>query len=224
MILSISNLKSLLPRKKFYMGEWWFPKIDIYLFAHPQSKDPKQMVKYLMRSFRKEGIDIPTQYLAIRAHDGQKEPYACTNKKGVQIILGRLQSPCLKQLIWRSNSSSIFASWKERVEEAALQGKVRCELRDGEKWYAVSDMMGVIRTYYAPQTPPSMGGYIARQNGKSKTYNPWGGRDLYFHDRSVFERYGFTYAVKESRLPEFFQALWEMREVHRKDVKIREIA
>ncbi|MBQ1427768.1 MAG: hypothetical protein IIZ04_02785, partial [Aeriscardovia sp.] len=180
MILSISNLESLLPRKKFYMGEWWFPKIDIYLFAHPQSKDPKQMVKYLMRSFRKEGVDIPTKYLAIRAHDGQVEPYACTNKEGVQMILGRVQAPRLKQLIWNSNSSLIFASWKERVEEAARQGKVRCELRDGEKWYAVSDMMGVIRTYYAPQTPSSMGGYIARQNGKSKTYSPWGGRDLYF--------------------------------------------
>ena len=224
MIFSISNLETLLPRKKFYMGEWWFPKRDVYLIANPQSKDPKQMVKHLMRSFRKEGIDIPTKYLAIRAHDGQVEPYACTNKEGAQIIIGRLQAPCLKQLVWRSNSPSILASWKKRVDEAARQGKVRCELREGEKWYAVSDMMGVIRTYYTLQTPPSMGGYIARQNGKSKTYNPWGGRDLYFHDRSAFERYGFTYAVKESRLPEFFQALWEMREFHRKDVKIRAIA
>lgn len=221
MALSISNLETLLPRKTFYMGEWWFPKIDIYLFAHPQSKDPKQMVKYLMRSFRKEGIDIPTQYLAIRAYDGQVEPYACTNKNGAQIILGRLQASKVKQLIWHSNGAFIFTSWKKRIEEAVAQGKCRCELRDGEKWYAVSDMIGIIRTYYGPQTPPSMAGYIAKQNGKSKTYNPWDGRHLYFHDRSPIERYGFTYAVRESRLPEFFQALYEMREVHRKERKIK---
>lgn len=220
MALSISNLESLLPRKTFYMGEWWFPKRDVYLLAHPQSKDPKQAVKHLMQSFRKEGVDIPTQYLAIRAHDGQVEPYACTNKEGAQIILGRLQAPQVKQLLWHFNGAAIFSQWKGRVEEAVAQGRCRCELRDGEKWYAVSDMMGAIRTYYAPDTPPSMGTYIARCNGKNKTYNPWGGKDLCFHDRSALERYGFTYAVNESRLSDFFQSLWEMREVHRKNVKL----
>ena len=219
MTLSISNIQDLLPRKKFHMGEWWFPKIDVYLLINPQSKKPKEMVKCLMRSCRKEGVEVPTLYLPMRSHDGQVEPYACTNKRGAEIMLGRVQGPKAKQILWRSNGAFIFSQWKRLVDEAVEKGKCRCELRDGERWYAVSDMMGAIRTYYKPNTPPPMGSYIAKQNGKSGSYSPWGGKELYFHDRSEVDRYGFTYAVGEARLQEFFKALWEMREVHRKEVR-----
>ena len=82
MTFSISNLEALIPRKKFYAGAWWFPKIDLYLLINPQSKDPKQMVKRIMQSCRKEGVDIPTKYLPMRTHDGQVQPYAFTNRRG----------------------------------------------------------------------------------------------------------------------------------------------
>ena len=220
MEFDISNIEALLPRKKFYHDEWWWPKIDIYRLLNPTSKQPKQALKALMRACQKEGIDIPTQQLILRTHDGQHQPYACTNREGLRLILGRKGTLKGRQLLWQANSDRLYSQWKRKVEEGVKKGRVRCEFRDGEKWYAVSDMMGAIRTYYSPLTPPSMGNYIKRQNGKTDGYLPWGGRDLYFRDRGQRWGAGFTYCVTEGRLEEFFQALWELREVHRKDVEV----
>ena len=100
-------------------------------------------------------------------------------------------------------------------------GKCRCEFREGEKWYALSDMIAAIRTYYVPGSSSSVATYMKRQNGLSLQYFPWGGADWYFKDRGEGRGSGFTYAVKESRLTEFFEGLFEMREIHRKEVKLR---
>lgn len=217
----VQNIEARLIRKKFWMGEWWFPKTDVYLLANPASKDPKNNLKALARAFRKEGVEIPTAYLPMRTHDGQVQPYACTNKRGAGIILGRLQGLRVKRLAWEANAPQICRKWKRQVDEAVENGRCRCELRGGEKWYALSDMIAAIRTYYAPGSSSSVATYMKRQNGLSLRYFPWGGADWYFKDRGKGGGSGFTYAVKESQLMEFFEALWEMREYHRKEVKPR---
>ena len=214
-----------MPRRVFANFEWWTPIVDVYLAAKPEAKDPRQSVKKIMHSMRKEGVQIPVQYLGCKCRDGQIQPYACTNKSGAQTLWSRLAVD-RRRTSKAPMSSLIMTSWQKTVEEKAKEGKVRSEIRDGVPYYAVSDVIEVVRTHIVKNSAPSEGVYLARREGRDDEtgFYPWKGKQLYLRDRGPKGKAGMTYCVDALNLPAFFNSIWHMRVIPRRQVKQRSMA
>lgn len=213
-----------MPRRVFVNFEWWAPLVDIYLAAKPEAKDPRQSVKKIMHAMRKEGVEIPVQYLGAKCRNGQTQPYACTNTRGAQTLWSRLAVD-RRRTSTTPMPSLIMTSWRKTVEEKAKEGKVRTEIRDGVPYYAVSDVIEVVRTHIHPHSCPAEGTYLARREGRDdeKGMYPWNGKQLYLRDRGPKGSAGMSFCVDALHLPAFFESIWHMRVCPRRQVKTRSV-
>ena len=193
-------------RRSFSKGEWWYCKVDIYKSAKPLNRYPRKSCQHLIKKMKTEGIEVPTAYLPLRAHDGQIENYACTTEDGAEKMLKRL-SGCMY-------GEPNFPDWKAKVEAAAAKGKIRVKVVDGVRYFAGADMIPVIRSYYMhPESGSSTYHYLAKKEGLSPSFYPWSAKLHYVRDRGEREASSWSVCIAENHLPEFFHSLWHIREI-----------